>query len=291
MTGGGIIVVGSLHYDLMVEAPDRPRKGETVIGQAWYPKFGGKGGNQAVAAAKAGAQTRFVGAVGADDFAELMLKTLQAEGIKTDRIARITDCGTGMSVAVIDADGDYGAVIVSGANLYIDTAQFADADLWHGAKVLILQNEVPEAVNIAAARAARENGLLVCINAAPWREMSPGMMALLDILVVNAVEAEDMGAAPVTDLASAQAAAKALSLNVPQVIVTAGGDGVAWAVRDGETGAMPSLPVTVISTHGAGDMFIGTLCHAIAQGAFLEPALAQANAAAARHISTRHKPS
>ncbi len=286
---GGVIVVGSLHYDLMVEAPDRPRKGETVTGHAWYPKFGGKGGNQAVAAAKAGAATRFVGAVGRDDFAELMRGTLQAEGIAIDRVATIDQCGTGMSVAIIDADGDYGAVIVSGANLQIDTAQFADPDLWRGAKVLILQNEVPEAVNIAAAQAARVNGLQVCLNAAPWRAMSADLIALIDILVVNAVEAEDMGTPPVTDLASAEQAANELSVQVPTAIVTAGGDGVAWALRDGGTGAMPSLPVTVVSTHGAGDMFIGTLCHAMAQGAVVEAALTQANAAAARHISTPHR--
>ena len=285
----GIVVVGSLHYDLMVEAPDRPRKGETVTGQAWYPKFGGKGGNQAVAAARAGADTRFVGAVGDDDFAEFMLKTLAGEGISTDRVATVAGRGTGMSVAIIDVEGDYGAVIVSGANLQIDTAQFADANLWHGAKVLILQNEIPEAVNVAAAQAAREFGLLVCINAAPWRAMSAELLALVDILVVNAIEAEDMGASPVTDLGSARQAAIDLSAQVPTVIVTAGGDGVAWAVRDGNSGAIPALPVTVISTHGAGDVFIGTLCHAIVQGADVEAALNQANAAAARHISTRHQ--
>ena len=286
---GGVIVVGSLHYDLMVEAPDRPRKGETVTGQAWYPKFGGKGGNQAIAAAKAGAKTRFVGAVGADDFADVMLKTLQAEGISTDHVAAIDTCGTGMSVAIIDADGDYGAVIVSGANLQIDTAQFDNSDLWDDAKVLILQNEISEAANIAAAQAAREHGLLVCLNAAPWRAISADLIALLDILVVNAVEAEDMGTSPVTDLASAQIAAHDLSAQVPTVIVTAGGDGVAWAVRGAKCGKMPGLPVTVISTHGAGDVFIGTLCHAIAKGGAIEPALEQANAAAARHISTPHK--
>ncbi|MEP5729578.1 MAG: PfkB family carbohydrate kinase [Sulfitobacter sp.] len=283
---GGVIVVGSLHYDVMVEAPDRPRKGETVTGKAWYPKFGGKGGNQAVAAAKAGAAVRFVGAVGADSFADMMLETLQAEGVATDRVATIENTGTGMSVAIIDAEGDYGAVIVSAANLQIDTAQFTDPDLWQGASVLILQNEVPEAVNIAAARTAHDYGLKVCLNAAPWRAMSPALLAQLDILVVNAVEAEDMGAAPVTDLASAQKAAIDLVAQVPTVIVTAGGDGMAWAARDGTKGAMPALPVKVVSTHGAGDMFIGTFCRAIAQGADVQDALTQANGAAARHISS-----
>lgn len=286
---GGIVVVGSLHYDVMVEAPVRPRKGETVTGQAWYPKFGGKGGNQAVAAAKAGATTRFVGAVGEDDFAELMRATLQLHGIATDHVATIPDCGTGMSVAIIDAEGDYGAVIVSGANLHIDTAQFADAELWRDTSVLILQNEVPEAVNIAAAQEARRNGLRVCMNAAPWRQVSPELLGLLDILVVNAIEAKDMGAGPVTDLASAKQAAVSLCAQVPSVIVTAGGDGLAWAERDQGAGAIPALSVPVVSTHGAGDMFIGTLCHALAQGADLETASKRANKAAAMHISTTHR--
>lgn len=287
---GAIIVVGSLHYDVMVEAPHRPRKGETVTGQAWYPKFGGKGGNQAVAAARAGAETRFVGAVGTDSFADLMLTTLQEHHVDTTRVQTIEDTGTGMSVAIMDAGGDYGAVIVSGANLQIDVDHFADANLWQDANLLILQNEIPEDVNIAAARAARQNGLRVCINAAPWRAMSDALLDLTDILVVNAVEAEGMGAAPVSDLASAERAALALSVHAPTVIVTAGGDGVAWAERTHGSGAMPALPVTLVSTHGAGDMFIGTLCHALAGGADLEPALVRANAAAARHISTQHAP-
>lgn len=287
---GGIVVVGSLHYDVMVEAPVRPRKGETVTGQAWYPKFGGKGGNQAVAAAKAGAETRFVGAVGTDDFADLMLATLQTHHIETTRVQMIKAVGTGMSVAIMDGDGDYGAVIVSGANLQIDVNQFADASLWQGATVLILQNEIPEAVNVAAARAARQSGLRVCINAAPWRAMSDTLLGLIDILVVNAVEAEGMEAAPVSDLASAERAAVTLSKHAPTVIVTAGGDGFAWADRNQGSGAMPALPVTLVSTHGAGDMFIGTLCHALAGGADLESALVRANKAAARHISTQHAP-
>ncbi len=281
----GVVVVGSLHYDVMVEAPDRPRKGETVTGQKWYPKFGGKGGNQAVAAAIAGAPTRFVGAVGQDSFADLMRTTLQDHGIGTDHIATVVDHGTGMSVAIIDAEGDYGAVIVSGANLLIDTAQFDAPGIWRDAKVLILQNEVPEAVNIAAARNARSYGVQVCINAAPWRALSDELIALIDIVVVNAVEAEDMGGLAVDNLLSAEDAAISLTKIVETAIVTAGGDGVAWARRGQASGKLAALPVDVVSTHGAGDMFIGSLCHQIAQNNDLEAAIVIANIAAANHIS------
>ncbi len=282
----GVIIVGSLHYDVMVEAPHRPRKGETVTGYAWYPKFGGKGGNQALAAAAAGADTRFVGAVGDDGFADTMLKTLGANGVQTNQVATICGCGTGMSVAIIDAEGDYGAVIVSGANLHIDPAQFSDGAMWRDTKVLILQNEIPEDVNIAAARAARQNGVRVCLNAAPYRVMSLDLLQDVDILVVNAVEAEDMGAAPVTDLASAGQAAMTLCDQVATVIVTAGGHGVAWATQGRQAVERPAISVQVVSTHGAGDVFIGTLCRALAEGAELDTGLAQANTAAALHIST-----
>ena len=281
-----IVVVGSLHYDIMVDAPHRPRKGETVTGERWYPKFGGKGGNQAVAAALAGAPTRFVGAVGQDSFADTMRKTLQSQGIATDHIATVADQGTGMSVAITDADGDYGAVIVSGANTMIDTTQFEDDALWLDARILILQNEVPEAVNVAAARAAKKHGLQVCINAAPWRALTSELIDSIDILVVNALEAEEMCGQTVDDLETAEKAAIALSDQIPTAIVTAGGDGVAWAVRDQGADSREAHQVKLVSTHGAGDMFIGTLCHALAENAELGAAIDAANTAAARHIST-----
>lgn len=280
-----IVVVGSLHYDIIVDAPYRPRKGETVMGDRWYPKFGGKGGNQAIAASLAGAEARFVGAVGQDGFADLLRDTLLQNGIAIDHVATVTELGSGMSVATMDASGDYGAVVVSGANTMIDVAQFDSADLWRDAKVLILQNEIPEAVNIAAARAARARGLKVCINAAPWRSLPDELIEYVDILVVNAIEAEDMGSRAVQDLASAKDAAIALTTVVPTVVVTAGGDGVAWAVRGEHADALPARLVKLVSTHGAGDMFIGTLCHAIAQNIEIGSAIAAANEAASQHIS------
>ena len=139
-----VVVVGSLHYDIMVDAPDRPRKGETVTGYAWRPKFGGKGGNQAVAAAKAGAEVRMAGAVGDDEFGRFLLDGLSAGGVDASRVARLPEAGSGMSVAISDASGDYGAVIVSGANLLSIPRLLAEPSLWQDARALILQNEMPE---------------------------------------------------------------------------------------------------------------------------------------------------
>lgn len=282
-----VVVVGSLHYDIMVDAPDRPRKGETVTGFAWRPKFGGKGGNQAVAAVKAGAEVRIAGAVGADEFGRFLLDGLDAGGVDASRVARIPKAGSGMSVAIADASGDYGAVIVSGANLLVDPAAFTDPDLWHGARALILQNEMPDATNIAAARAARAAGLTVCLNAAPYRPLSEELTALVDLLVVNAIEAQELGSVPVTDLASAAAAAEVLARRFPAVVVTAGGDGVAGIRRGEDPVTLPALPVTLVSTHGAGDVFVGALVTALAADQPFTECLRSANAAAAAHVSTK----
>lgn len=285
-----VVVVGSLHYDIMVDAPDRPRKGETVTGYAWRPKFGGKGGNQAVAAAKAGAEARMAGAVGDDAFGRFLLDTLNASGVEASRVARLSEAGSGMSVAIADASGDYGAVIVSGANLLVDSAMIAEPGLWQDARALILQNEIPEAINIAAARAARSTGAMVCLNAAPYRPLPQELMGLTDLLVVNAIEAEQLGGPAVTDLASAAAAAEALAKDFPSVVVTAGGNGVAGMRRGEDPVVLPALPVKLVSTHGAGDTFVGALVAALATGQPFAECLRAANAAAAAHVSMAVSP-
>ena len=152
-----VIVVGSLHYDIMVDAPGRPRKGETVTGRSWAPKFGGKGGNQAVAAGRQGVSTAMVGAVGKDSFGEALLASLDRAKVDRRGVAVFEGFGSGMSVAIFDDEGDYGAVIVSGSNLAITPDQASEDLLSHG-KVLVLQNEIPELVNEAVARRARERG-------------------------------------------------------------------------------------------------------------------------------------
>lgn len=282
-----VIVVGSLHYDIVVDAPDRPRKGETVAGSAWRPKFGGKGGNQAVAAATAGAQVRMVGAVGDDDFGVFLLDALAAGGVDASRVGRIDHVGSGMSVAISDASGDYGAVIVSGSNLHIDPTTISGADLWQYAKVLVLQNEIPEKLNVIAANAARKAGATVCVNAAPYRPMSDEFLDLIDVLVVNAIEAEQFGSAPVTDRETAAAAAKTLSRRFPTVVVTAGGDGLVGVQASQAAVILPALPVELVSTHGAGDVFVGALATSIGRGQTFRDSLAAANHAAAAHVSKR----
>ena len=280
-----VLTVGSLHYDIMVEADHLPRKDETAVGSRWYPKFGGKGGNQAVAAAKAGANSRMLGAVGDDDFGRFLRAALRAGQVDDRFVAVLTGTGSGMSVALQDGAGDYAATIVSGANLLISHDALSDPALWKGVGVLVMQNEVTEALNLAAATHARDRGIPTVLNAAPYRTLSPDLQPLIDLLVVNAVEADMMGAGPVGSLASAKEAAKLLTGQYKSVVVTAGSAGLAGSeVRD-EVFTLKAEKVKVVSSHGAGDAFIGALAAQIAGGQSMEQACRVASHAAALHVA------
>src|SRR5579864_2257282 len=172
-----VIVCGSLHLDIMLYASALPRLDETVAGTRWEQTCGGKGGNQAVMAARAGARTAMIGRVGDDAFGRRLLQNLAEAGVDASEVHVDPEAGSGMSAAIIQDDGDYGAVIVSGANLH-NSAESLD-EQWKtldGARVLVLQNEIPESVNLAAATAARASGASVVLNAAPARTMSKELL-------------------------------------------------------------------------------------------------------------------
>ncbi|OBZ95609.1 carbohydrate kinase [Pararhizobium polonicum] len=283
-----VTVFGSLHYDIAVMGPARPRKGETVTGTSWHPKSGGKGGNQAVSSARTGIATSMIGAVADDDFGRFLLASLKRQNVDEQFVRRDALQPTGMSVAIFDAEGDYGAVIVSGSNLTLGSDDVAAAqNLLSRTTVLVLQSEVPDAANVAAARAVKRAGGRVLINAAPARSVSDDLQKYVDIIVVNAIEAEMLaGVSVVETLDGALEAAKLLARVYPEVVVTAGGAGVAYADRNGIEILIEAVKVKVESTHGAGDEFIGVLAAEIAYGRPMEAALRTANAAAARLVGT-----
>ena len=271
----------------MVETGHLPRVDETAVGSRWYPKFGGKGGNQAVSARRQGAETRMLGAVGADDFATFLRAKLAESGVDDRFVKTAVGSGSGMSVALMLPNGDYAATIVSGANLMISAADFAPDAVWADVGLLVLQNEMPEAANIAAAAEARRRGVRTVLNAAPYRPMSPDFTALVDILVVNAVEAEMMGAEKICNLPAAADAARKLSDRFENVVVTAGAQGLAAISATDELLVLPAEKVTVVSTHGAGDAFIGALAARLISGATLQDACRAASVAAALHVAGR----
>lgn len=283
-----VIVCGSLHLDIVVDAPHLPKLDETAVGSAWRQVCGGKGGNQAVQARRAGAHTAMISRVGHDDFGRKLVANLQMGGVDTKRIGHDETTGSGMSVAILNSDGDYGAVIVSGSNLNIDAAKLQED--WRklgGAAVLILQNEVPDAVNLAAAKLAGSAGAKVVFNAAPARPNFEDLLDYIDVLVVNRIEAEAFSGARVSDFQSARAAAPALISATRSVVITLGGNGLVVAVAGGEMVEIAPIPVTVVSTHGAGDCFVGALASRLAKGEALVAACRFANAAAADFVAGR----
>ncbi|QCI99565.1 ribokinase [Agrobacterium larrymoorei] len=289
MTSSPLVTVfGSLHYDIAVMGPSRPRKGETVTGTSWHPKSGGKGGNQAVSAARTGVAASMIGAVADDDFGRFLLANLERKGVDHSFVRRDASQPTGMSVAIFDDEGDYGAVIVSGSNLTLDEADVNAAEkLLSKTTLLVLQNEIPDAANVVAAQAVKQAGGRVLINAAPARALSSDLQPLIDILVVNAIEAEMLAGVPVVEtLEGALEAARKLAKLYPEVVVTAGGAGVSYVSQDGNETAIEAVKVTVESTHGAGDEFIGVLAASIARGETMYDALPKANMAAAALVAT-----
>jgi ribokinase len=226
-----------------------------------------------------------VGRVGDDDFGRRLLANLAERGVDAGAVRVDPGAGSGMSVAV-EAEGDYGAVIVSGANLRLDAGDVAAAvERLRPRGVLLLQNEVPDAVNEAAASAAVGRGARVVLNAAPARPLPGRLGAQVDVLLVNAVEAEMLGAPAVRDLASAQASVQALAVLNRVAIVTAGPSGYAVAGR-GRAWSAPAHAVEVASVHGAGDALAGALAARLASGEALPEACAYANAAAAALVRT-----
>ncbi len=273
-----VLVAGSLHLDVIVATPHLPREDETVTGSHVTYAFGGKGGNQAVAAARMGARCAMAGCVGEDAFAARLRAGLTEGGVDASQVRSVPG-PSGMSVALLQPDGSYGAVIVSAANLLLDPAAVVFPP---GARLLLLQNEIPAAANHALAARARAAGMGVILNAAPARAADPELLGLTDILVVNRVEAADLlgDAGP-----DPEPAAAALAARGPRaVILTLGAGGL--VLHDGQAHAIPAHPVRAVSSHGAGDAFIGALAARLSAGATLPEAARFAAAAGALHVAT-----
>lgn len=269
-----VFVVGALHWDIVVDADRLPLLDETLIGADVAYRFGGKGGNQAVAAARMGARVAMAGAVGRDESAAPILAALDSAGVARGQVRQI-DGATGMSVAIVSASGEYGAVVVSGVNRALDAEKIDPS----GARVVVLQNEVPEAVNRAVA--AKAGTACVVLNAAPARAVSAELLARVDVLVVNRVEAQQMTA---TDTDAAALAALS-ELGVGAVVLTLGAKGALVRVGD-ETVALPAAFLADGSAHGAGDAFTGALVAELAKSETVLDAARFAMRAAACFVAT-----
>jgi ribokinase len=286
MTRFDVMVCGSLHLDIIVHAAALPRLDETAVGTAWKKQCGGKGGNQAVEAARAGAKTAMIGRVGDDAFGQTLCAHLKTAAVDCSGVTIDPEIGSGMSVAILQGDGNYGAVIVSGANLALDVASLEQT--WTtlgGAKVLVLQNEITQTVNLAAARLAKQQGAVVVYNAAPVLANLGEILPSVDVLIVNRVEAEALFGQAVETRAAAQAVLRAMPMRCSTTIITLGGEGLVMKTADGEVTELLAHPVKVVSSHGAGDCFVGVVAAHLARGHAIAQACRMANDAAAVFVS------
>ena len=248
-----VLVLGSLHYDLFIESEKIPEVGETVLGKKWYPKLGGKGANQAIALSRDNINVNFASAVGNDDFAKFLINQLNKNNV-SDKFITKTIGSSGMSVAISNNSGNYSAVVISGANLKISKNIFSDNNLWKNCSFLMIQNEIKEKINIAAAIEAKKRNIRVFLNAAPAKKINKDLFDLVDILLVNEIESQQLLETTNTDF---KKQAEELSNYVSKIIITLGEKGVVYSEKNKKVDHIKAHSVDVKSAHGAGDYFAG----------------------------------
>ena len=274
-----ILVVGSLNADLVVGAPRFPAPGETISGEDLATIPGGKGANQAVAAARQGARVSMLGRVGRDNFGDFLLANLQANQVDTTLVQR-DDAATGTAIIVVDANGQNSIVLSPGANGQVRPADVDPASLPRP-KLVLLQLEIPLESVIHAAAVGRGLGARVLLNPAPARPLPDELIAQTDFLIPNETELSLLTGQPVTDIASAESAARTLLAKGAQtVIVTLGANG-ALVVASEQATHVPPFRVDVVDTTAAGDAFIGGFAAALLRGLSLEEAVRHGNACGA----------
>jgi ribokinase len=275
-----IVVAGSLNMDLVVSVARMPQPGETVTSRDFQTIPGGKGANQAAAAALLGGRVAMIGRVGRDAFGPALIENLNRQGVDTDHVRLDGSAATGTAMILVDETGQNSIVIAAGANGCVGREDMDRANrMLRHAQYLLLQFEVPlDTVHYAADKAHRY-GLKVILNPAPAHPIPPQFLSRVDYLVPNESEASLLSGVRVHDLASAEEAARRLhEQGVPVVILTLGDKG-ALLVTAGKVGYIPAESVEVVDTTAAGDAFIGGLVLALLQGHPLEEAVRYATCA------------
>ena len=277
---GNVVVVGSVNVDFVVTVDRLPQEGQTVSGGSFERFGGGKGANQAVAAARAGAQVQLVGCVGVDAEGASALAELAADQVDTTHVRQTSAAATGVALITVAADGGNQITVAPGANRLVE--DFPEATLAGERGTLLLSFEAPEPVLCEAAEAAVAAGWSVVVNPAPSRPLTPRLLACHPLLVPNEHEASDLTGESDPE----RAAALLHQLTGAAVIVTLGQEGALLCTDDGVQRTAAPI-VDAVDTTGAGDCLCGTLAASIAQGLPLAEALAVAVAAASQSTLTR----
>jgi ribokinase len=280
-----VLVAGSLNMDLVARCEHLPREGQTVFGRDFFTAPGGKGANQAVAAARLGARVAMAGCVGRDRFGTALVDGLAADAIDT-RFVGTSDQPTGTALVTIDAAGANTIVVIPGANQACGAAAIDAAfQALSGPGVLLLQHEIPDDANRHALTAARTAGWFTVLNPAPARAVPPDLLPLVDILAPNETEAATLTGCPAGGRDAALRAARALlAAGARAVLVTLGAEGALY-LDPSRALHCPSVVVPAVDSTGAGDAFLGALGAALAEDQALEAALGFAAAAAALAVT------
>ena len=278
---GKILVVGSLHLDVIVHSSRLPKPDETLLGDKVSYRFGGKGGNQALAAAKIDVQVFMAGRIGTDNFGKQIYDTLSNQNINLDGL-KMVDEATGMSVALIGSDGIYSAVVVSGVNQTIELSEIAVPD---DLTVLVLQNEINTDANFEIIKKVPKSTFVI-LNAAPALTPNKDFFERIDLLIVNQLEAKMLLNEEPSVFNILDALRKLQNLGPKEVIITLGAEGYTGISKNGEIFSEPGIKVDVLSTHGAGDSFVGTLAAFICKGEPINIAAQYAQASSALHVKT-----
>ena len=281
-------MLGSINMDLVAVAAALPKPGETVMGDGFATLPGGKGANQAVAAARLGADVRMIGRVGDDVFGPMLLENLQANGVDVSDVMTTPGMSSGIAVILLDDDRQNYIVGIYGANMACDEIQVEAASrALDGADALLLQMEIPLAVSLEAAHIARRMGVRVIYDPAPPSEIPFSSYEAFDIIAPNQSEAEVLTGVTVDGIDSAHEAAQVLrSRGAGTAIVKLGEQGVVY-VADDCVGHVPAFEVDAVDTVAAGDGFAGALAVALAEGEPIERALRFASAAGALVVTKR----
>jgi ribokinase len=277
-----IVVVGSSNTDMIIKTARLPKPGETVIGGAFSMAAGGKGANQAVAAARAGAAVSFIARVGQDMFGDQALQGFLNDSIDADHVVRDADAPSGVALIFVDERGENSIAVASGANANLTPHDILAArDVITSADVLVMQLETPLDTVRAAAEMAREHGVRVVLNPAPAQPLGDDILRHVSVLTPNETEAELLTGVKVESEQDAESAARELAARgIETVLITLGARG-AFVFDPTCRGLVPGFRVEAVDTTAAGDVFNGALAVALAEGTPLADAVAFANAAGA----------
>ena len=281
-----IVVVGSSNTDFIIRLERIPKPGETILGGEFLNAAGGKGANQAVAAARAGGAVSFVARVGKDSLGDQALENFVADGIDVSRVVRDARAASGAALIFVARSGENSIAVASGANNNLTPADIRKArPLIERAKVVLMQLETPLDTVQTAARLGAAAGALVILNPAPARTLPGSLLKLVSILTPNESEAELLTGIKITNVASATRAAEKLrKRGVGTVVLTMGAAGALVCDSEG-TELVPGIKVKAVDTTAAGDTFNGALAVALAEGQPFRQAVRFANAAAAISVT------